>query len=240
MGAISKRTTFSEDTHVVTTAQTLVAPWSNTEPFPGSTGTAPVMNTCTAQVAGRVSSAGLEDACAIDDGRRSGVAGHLGSVEEEETDGAATVVDGRAVRPAGAADGCWLEPTLVDRATAEMSCSTDEIFARVLTGVRGGSEDRVLEPIAGNPYGIGAAVVTNDGAAHRFRNKAQVGLVGINVPNPVPVASLSPGGGKGSLFGEIRAPGADLPHFFTRGTVITSGWLEPSHCGLTHGVPQSN
>jgi malonate-semialdehyde dehydrogenase (acetylating) / methylmalonate-semialdehyde dehydrogenase len=159
--------------------------------------------------------------------------------------GAELVVDGRAGNPGqhfdGAPDGFWLAPTLFDRVTPEMSIYTDEIFGPVLSVVRVDSYDQGLDLINRNPYGNGTAIFTNDGgAARRFQNEVQVGMIGINVPIPVPVAYYSFGGWKDSLFGDTHAHGTEGVHFFTRGKVVTSRWLDPSHGGLNLGFPQNN
>ena len=119
-----------------------------------------------------------------------------------------------------------------------MSVYTDEIFGPVLSVVRVQSYDEGLALINDNPYGNGTAIFTNDGgAARRFQNEVQVGMVGVNVPIPVPVAQYSFGGWKDSLFGDSHAYGEDGIKFFTRGKVVTSRWLDPSHGGLNLGLP---
>ena len=154
--------------------------------------------------------------------------------------GATLVVDGRDQHFDGADDGFWLGPTLFDDVTAEMSIYTDEIFGPVLSVVRVGSYDDALELVNANPYGNGTAIFTNDGgAARRFQNEVQVGMIGVNVPIPVPMAYYSFGGWKNSLFGDTHAHGTEGVHFFTRGKVVTSRWLDPSHGGLNLGFPQN-
>ena len=121
-----------------------------------------------------------------------------------------------------------------------MTLYTDEIFGPVLSVVRVASYDDALALVNANPYGNGTAIFTNDGgAARRFQNEVEVGMVGINVPIPVPVAYYSFGGWKSSLFGDTHAYGADGVHFFTRGKVVTSRWLDPSHGGVNLGFPQN-
>ncbi len=154
--------------------------------------------------------------------------------------GATLVVDGRDQHFDGDQDGFWLGPTLFDDVTAEMSIYTDEIFGPVLSVVRVGSYDDALELVNANPYGNGTAIFTNDGgAARRFQNEVQVGMIGVNVPIPVPMAYYSFGGWKNSLFGDTHAHGTEGVHFFTRGKVVTSRWLDPSHGGLNLGFPQN-
>jgi malonate-semialdehyde dehydrogenase (acetylating)/methylmalonate-semialdehyde dehydrogenase len=153
-------------------------------------------------------------------------------------DGASLVVDGRTVEPDGAPDGFWLGPSLLDHVTPSMSAYTDEIFGPVLSVLRAPSYGAALELVNTNPYGNGTAIFTNDGgAARRFVNEVQVGMVGVNVPIPVPMAYYSFGGWKNSLFGDSHAHGTEGVHFFTRGKVVTSRWLDPSHGGVDLGFP---
>ncbi|AFA74490.1 methylmalonate-semialdehyde dehydrogenase MmsA [Gordonia polyisoprenivorans VH2] len=161
-------------------------------------------------------------------------------VDAGEQAGATVVLDGRGVDADGGADGFWLGPTLFDNVTPDMSIYTDEIFGPVLSVVRVDSYDQALELINSNPYGNGTAIFTNDGgAARRFQNEVEVGMVGINVPIPVPMAYYSFGGWKASLFGDTHAHGTEGIHFFTRAKAITSRWLDPSHGGLNLGFPQN-
>jgi malonate-semialdehyde dehydrogenase (acetylating)/methylmalonate-semialdehyde dehydrogenase len=161
-------------------------------------------------------------------------------IDAGEADGATLVLDGRNVDPDGGPDGFWLGPTLLDHVTPQMSVYTDEIFGPVLSVVRVESYDEALELINSNPYGNGTAIFTNDGgAARRFQNEVEVGMIGINVPIPVPMAYFSFGGWKASLFGDTHAHGMDGAHFFTRGKAITSRWLDPSHGGIELGFPQN-
>lgn len=159
-------------------------------------------------------------------------------VEAGVAAGAVPVVDGRDVRPDGDPNGYWLGPTLLDRVTPEMSVYTDEIFGPVLSVLRVGSYDEAVDLVNANPYGNGTAVFTNDGgAARRYQHEVEVGMVGINVPIPVPMAYYSFGGWKASLFGDLHAHGEDGVRFFTRGKVITSRWLDPRTGGVNLGFP---
>uniref|UniRef100_UPI0032B2DF2A aldehyde dehydrogenase family protein n=1 Tax=uncultured Mycolicibacterium sp. TaxID=2320817 RepID=UPI0032B2DF2A len=159
-------------------------------------------------------------------------------IDAGEADGAKVVLDGRQVTPDGGQNGFWLGPTLLDNVTPAMSVYTDEIFGPVLSVVRVDTYDEALELINTNPYGNGTAIFTNDGgAARRFQNEVQVGMVGINVPIPVPMAYYSFGGWKNSLFGDSHAHGMDGVQFFTRQKAITTRWLDPSHGGLNLGFP---
>jgi malonate-semialdehyde dehydrogenase (acetylating)/methylmalonate-semialdehyde dehydrogenase len=153
--------------------------------------------------------------------------------------GATLVVDGRDLKVAG--DGFFLGPTLLDNVTPEMSVYTDEIFGPVLSILRVNTYDEALALVNSHEYGNGTAIFTNDGgAARRFQNEVEVGMVGINVPIPVPMAYYSFGGWKNSLFGDSHAHGTEGVHFFTRGKVITSRWLDPSHGGINLGFPQND
>ncbi|MDQ1450118.1 MAG: malonate-semialdehyde dehydrogenase (acetylating) / methylmalonate-semialdehyde dehydrogenase, partial [Actinomycetota bacterium] len=166
---------------------------------------------------------------------RDRVASYLDSGVSE---GATLVVDGRDVDIDGAPEGFWLGPSLLDNVTPAMSCYTDEIFGPVLSVLRAASYDDALTLVNASLYGNGTAIFTNDGgAARRFQNEVTVGMVGINVPIPVPMAYYSFGGWKSSLFGDTHAHGAEGVHFFTRGKVVTSRWLDPSHGGLNLGFP---
>lgn len=160
-------------------------------------------------------------------------------VEAGAKAGATVVVDGRDLKVDG--DGFFLGPTLLDNVTPEMSVYTDEIFGPVLSILRVNTYDEALALVNSHEYGNGTAIFTNDGgAARRFQNEVEVGMVGINVPIPVPMAYYSFGGWKNSLFGDSHAHGTEGVHFFTRGKVITSRWLDPSHGGINLGFPQND
>lgn len=155
--------------------------------------------------------------------------------------GAQLVVDGRQGEwVGGTKDGFFLLPTLFDQVRPEMSLYTDEIFGPVLSVLRVKSYDEGLQLINDNPFGNGTAIFTNDGgAARRFQNEVQVGMVGINVPIPTPMAYYSFGGWKDSLFGDTHAHGVEGVHFFTKTKAVTARWLDPSHGGLNLGFPQN-
>jgi len=166
---------------------------------------------------------------------RDKVASYLDAGVEQ---GAALVVDGREVTVDGEPDGFWLGPTMFDHVTPQMSVYTDEIFGPVLSVVRVPSYEAGVRLINDHPYGNGTAIFTNDGgAARRFQNEIEVGMIGVNVPIPVPMAYYSFGGWKSSLFGDTHAHGAEGVHFYTRGKVVTSRWLDPSHGGINLGFP---
>jgi malonate-semialdehyde dehydrogenase (acetylating) / methylmalonate-semialdehyde dehydrogenase len=166
---------------------------------------------------------------------RDKVASYLDSGVAE---GAALAVDGRKHASSGPAEGFWLGPSVLDQVTPAMSCYTDEIFGPVLSVVRAGSYEQALAVINASPYGNGTAIFTNDGgAARRFTHEVEVGMVGINVPIPVPMAFYSFGGWKSSLFGDTHVHGTEGVHFYTRGKAVTSRWLDPSHGGVNLGFP---
>jgi malonate-semialdehyde dehydrogenase (acetylating)/methylmalonate-semialdehyde dehydrogenase len=154
-------------------------------------------------------------------------------------DGATLAVDGRSHPVTGGeADGFWLGPSVLDNVRPTMSCYTDEIFGPVLSVVRAPTYADALGVVNGNPYGNGTAIFTNDGgAARKFTNEVQVGMVGINVPIPVPMAFYSFGGWKSSLFGDTHVHGTEGVHFYTRGKAVTERWLDPSHGGVNLGFP---
>src|SRR6476469_4849647 len=157
------------------------------------------------------------------------------------SEGATLVVDGRQDSYESDGEGYFLAPTLFDHVKPGMSLYDDEIFGPVLSVVRVGSYDEGLTLINSNPYGNGTAIFTNDGgAARKFQRNVEVGMVGVNVPIPVPVSYYSFGGWKNSLFGDTHAHGMEGVHFFTRGKVVTSRWLDPSHGGLNLGFPQND
>ena len=169
---------------------------------------------------------------------RDKVAGYIDAGVEA---GAELVLDGRTGSPDADSAAAFLNPTLFDRVTPDMSIYTDEIFGPVLCVVRVPSYEEGLELINANPYGNGTAIFTNDGgAARKFENEVQVGMIGVNVPIPVPMAYYSFGGWKNSLFGDTHAYGAEGVHFFTRGKVVTKRWLDPSHGGINLGFPTNS
>ena len=163
-----------------------------------------------------------------------------GYVDAGEASGATLVVDGRDPKVDADGNGFFVGPTLFDHVTTDMSIYTDEIFGPVLAVVRVDTYAEGLQLINDNPYCNGTAIFTNDGgAARQFQNEVKVGMIGINVPVPVPMAYYSFGGWKNSLFGDTHAHGIEGVHFFTRGKVVTSRWLDPSHGGINLGFPQN-
>jgi malonate-semialdehyde dehydrogenase (acetylating)/methylmalonate-semialdehyde dehydrogenase len=159
-------------------------------------------------------------------GHRDRVAGYLDSAAAE---GARVVVDGRSHPADVPADGFWLGPSLIDEVTPAMAAYRDEIFGPVLSVVRAEDFDEAIELVNESPYGNGAALFTNDGAAaRRFQHSIGAGMIGINVAIPVPVATFPFGGWKSSLFGDTHVYGTDGVHFYTRNKVVTSRWPERS------------
>ena len=162
-------------------------------------------------------------------------------IEAGVAQGAKLVVDGRNPKVNGESNGFWVGPTLFDDVDSSMSIYKEEIFGPVLSVVRVKTYNEGVALINAHPYGNGTAIFTNDGgAARKFQNEIQVGMIGINVPIPVPTAYYSFGGWKASLFGDTHAHGTEGVHFFTRGKVVTSRWLDPSHGGINLGFPQNN
>ncbi|MEI6571009.1 MAG: aldehyde dehydrogenase family protein, partial [Actinomycetes bacterium] len=159
-------------------------------------------------------------------------------IDAGENSGATIVVDGRGVEVAGNEAGFWVGPTLIDHVTTAMSVYTDEIFGPVLCVVRVDTYEEAVSLVAENPYGNGVAIFTRDGgAARRFANEVDAGMVGINVPIPVPVAYYSFGGWGHSLFGDTHVHGTEGVHFYTRGKVVTTRWADPSTRGTDLGFP---
>ncbi|MEY9852949.1 malonate-semialdehyde dehydrogenase (acetylating)/methylmalonate-semialdehyde dehydrogenase [Leifsonia sp. EB41] len=164
-----------------------------------------------------------------------------GYVDIAEADGADIVVDGRGFTVEGHEDGFFFGPTLIDNIPISSAAYREEIFGPVLSVVRVQTFQEGLDLINSGQFGNGTAIFTNDGgAARRFQNEVQVGMIGINVPIPVPVAYHSFGGWKASLFGDAKAYGVHGFDFFTREKAITSRWLDPAtHGGINLGFPQN-
>lgn len=157
-----------------------------------------------------------------------------------ESSGATLLVDGRDVKVEGHEEGFFLGPVLFDNVTTDMTIYTDEIFGPVLSVVRVDRYEDAIQLINDNQYGNGTAIFTNDGgAARKFQNEIQVGMVGINVPIPVPLSFYSFGGWKDSIFGSHAIYGPEGVHFYTRPKVIISRWPDPIHRGVDLGFPQN-
>ncbi|MFZ6003504.1 MAG: CoA-acylating methylmalonate-semialdehyde dehydrogenase [Actinomycetota bacterium] len=161
-----------------------------------------------------------------------------GYVERGAEEGADVVVDGRDHHVP--ADGFFLGPTLLDKVSPSMEVYRDEIFGPVLCVVRASTYDEALDLINANPYGNGVALFTRDGgAARHFEQAVQVGMVGINVPIPVPVAHFSFGGWRASLFGDSHMYGPDGVRFYTRSKVVTTRWPDPATSKVDLGFPRN-
>jgi malonate-semialdehyde dehydrogenase (acetylating) / methylmalonate-semialdehyde dehydrogenase len=152
--------------------------------------------------------------------------------------GADVVVDGRDSAPAG--DGFFLGVTLIDHVTTDMDVYRDEIFGPVLGITRVDTYEEAVGLVNDNPYGNGSAIFTRDGgAARRFTFEAEAGMIGVNVPIPVPVAFYSFGGWNASLFGDSHIYGPEGIKFYTRGKVVTSRWPDPSTSEVDLGFPKT-
>ncbi|HWB73731.1 MAG TPA: CoA-acylating methylmalonate-semialdehyde dehydrogenase [Nannocystaceae bacterium] len=163
-----------------------------------------------------------------------------GFVDQGVAEGAQLVEDGRDPKIPGAERGFFLRPCLFDRVTPDMVVYKEEIFGPVLSVVRVDTYDRALELVHANEYANGVAIFTNDGgAARKFQHEVKVGMVGVNVPIPVPMAYYSFGGWKASLFGDTHVHGKEGVHFYTRGKVITARWPDPRFRGVDLGFPQN-
>lgn len=162
-------------------------------------------------------------------------------VDLGESEGADLVVDGRGLQVEGHDNGFWLGPCLFDRVTTDMKIYEDEIFGPVLAVVRVDSYPEGLEVINRSPFGNGAAIFTNDGGAARsFQHDVAAGMVGVNVPIPVPMAYHSFGGWKDSLFGDTHVYGPEGIKFYTRYKAVTVRWPDPSERGVDLGFPTSS
>jgi malonate-semialdehyde dehydrogenase (acetylating)/methylmalonate-semialdehyde dehydrogenase len=163
-----------------------------------------------------------------------------GYVDTGVGEGAQLVVDGRDPKIPGHERGFFLRPCLFDHVTPNMTIYQDEIFGPVLSIVRVPTYDAAMELIHANQYANGVAIFTNDGgAARKFQHEVKVGMVGINVPIPVPMAYFSFGGWKASLFGDTHVHGKEGIHFYTRGKVVTARWPDPRFRGVDLGFPQN-
>jgi malonate-semialdehyde dehydrogenase (acetylating) / methylmalonate-semialdehyde dehydrogenase len=152
-----------------------------------------------------------------------------GYVDSGERQGARVAVDGRGLVVPGHENGFFIGPTVLDQVTPSMDAYRDEIFGPVLSVLRAATVDEAIALVNANPYGNGTAIFTSSGgAARRFQREVTVGMIGINVPIPVPMAWYSFGGWKDSLFGQSRIHGPDGVDFYTRSKVVTQRWPEPS------------
>ena len=147
------------------------------------------------------------------------------------------VVDGSN---AGIKEGFFLGTTLFDHVTPQMEIYKNEIFGPVLSVVRADSYDEALRLVNESAFANGVAIFTNDGgAARRFQSEVQAGMVGINVPIPVPVAYYSFGGWKSSLFGDLHMYGPEGIQFYTRAKIVTARWPDPGTSKIDLGFPRT-
>jgi malonate-semialdehyde dehydrogenase (acetylating)/methylmalonate-semialdehyde dehydrogenase len=180
--------------------------------------------------------AGSEMGPVVSAAARDRIVGLIGSGEQQ---GATLTVDGRSLSVPGYEDGFWVGPTVIDRVTTEMDVYREEIFGPVLSVVRADTVDAAIDLVNANPYGNGTAIFTSSGeSARRFQRGVKVGMIGINVPIPVPMAYYSFGGWKDSLFGQSRIHGMDGVAFYTRSKVVTSRWPRVEHpAGASYHFP---
>jgi len=164
-----------------------------------------------------------------------------GYIDAGAGEGAELLADGRGLTVEGREGGHFLGPTLFDHVKPGMKIYDEEIFGPVLVIVRADTYPDAIALVNENPYGNGAAIFTNDGGAARaFEHDVAAGMVGINVPIPVPMAYHSFGGWKASLFGDVHVHGPEGVRFYTRAKVVTRRWPDPSHRGVDLGFPTSS
>jgi malonate-semialdehyde dehydrogenase (acetylating)/methylmalonate-semialdehyde dehydrogenase len=163
----------------------------------------------------------------------------LGYIDSGERQGGTITVDGRGLVVPGYENGFFVGPTVIDHVTTDMDVYRDEIFGPVLSVLRTDTVDEAIALINANPYGNGTAIFTNSGeAARRFQRGVNVGMIGINVPIPVPMAFYSFGGWKDSLFGDKHVHGPEGVSFYTRAKVVTSRWPHVEHAiGASYDMP---
>jgi malonate-semialdehyde dehydrogenase (acetylating)/methylmalonate-semialdehyde dehydrogenase len=154
--------------------------------------------------------------------------------------GARVVADGREHPLYKESEGFFLGASLIDDVTPDMDCYRDEIFGPVLTVMRVKTYDEAVKLVNDNPYGNGTAIFTRDGgAARQFQFEVDAGMVGINVPIPVPVAYYSFGGWKASLFGDLHMYGPEGIQFYTRAKIVTQRWPDPGTSKVDLGFPRT-
>jgi malonate-semialdehyde dehydrogenase (acetylating)/methylmalonate-semialdehyde dehydrogenase len=162
----------------------------------------------------------------------------VGFIDGSEAQGADLLVDGRGLVVPGHEDGFFVGPTVVDRVTTEMDVYNNELFGPVLSVMRADTVDDAIALINANPHGNGTAVFTNSGgAARRFVRGVDVGMIGVNVPVPVPMAYYSFGGWKDSLFGERHIHGPEGVDFYTRGKAVTVRWPDAGTPAASFDMP---
>jgi malonate-semialdehyde dehydrogenase (acetylating)/methylmalonate-semialdehyde dehydrogenase len=163
----------------------------------------------------------------------------VGYIDSGVKQGAKLVTDGRGIKVSGHEKGFFVGPTLFDNVSTDMTIYKEEIFGPVLIVLRVGSLEEAITLVNSNPYANGSAIFTSSGAAaRRFQNEIEVGMVGINVPIPVPMAFFSFGGWKSSLFGDLHMHGMEGVYFYTRTKAITTRWPEQAeHSASTLNMP---
>jgi malonate-semialdehyde dehydrogenase (acetylating)/methylmalonate-semialdehyde dehydrogenase len=161
-----------------------------------------------------------------------------GLIDRGCAEGAAIVVDGRDIRIPGHENGFFVGPTLFDHVTPEQTIYREEIFGPVLAVLRVESLEDAIAMVNRNPYANGVALFTRSGyAARRFQEDVEVGMVGINVPIPVPMSFYSFGGWRNSLFGDLHVHGMDGVRFYTRGKAVTSRWPDDGSAAAGFHMP---
>jgi malonate-semialdehyde dehydrogenase (acetylating)/methylmalonate-semialdehyde dehydrogenase len=184
---------------------------------------------------GEGSASGVEMGPVITSQQRDRVKGYIDAGVKA---GAALVRDGRNLSVPGHERGFFVGPTIFDRVTKDMTIYRDEIFGPVLVVLRAETLDEAIDLVNSNPYGNGTAIFTRSGgAARRFENEIQVGMVGVNVPIPVPVAFFSFGGWKQSLFGDVHMYGTEGVTFYTQRKVVTERWADANTASSSLTMP---
>jgi malonate-semialdehyde dehydrogenase (acetylating)/methylmalonate-semialdehyde dehydrogenase len=165
----------------------------------------------------------------------------LGLIGAGEQQGGDVVVDGRGLAVDGYPNGFWVGPTVIDTVTTTMDVYREEVFGPVLSVMRADTVDDAIALINSNPYGNGTTIFTSSGAAaRRFQRGVHVGMIGVNVPVPVPMAWYSFGGWKDSLFGDKHIHGPEGVSFYTRAKVVTSRWENTGAAPASFAFPTSS
>jgi malonate-semialdehyde dehydrogenase (acetylating)/methylmalonate-semialdehyde dehydrogenase len=164
-----------------------------------------------------------------------------GYIQSGVEDGATLVADGRGITVDGYEGGFWVGPTLFDNVTKDMKIYKEEIFGPVLSVLRAADYDEALRLCSEHEFGNGVAIFTRDGdAARDFASRVQVGMVGINVPIPVPIAYYTFGGWKASGFGDLNQHGADAFRFYTKTKTVTTRWPSGIRQGASFTMPEGS
>jgi malonate-semialdehyde dehydrogenase (acetylating)/methylmalonate-semialdehyde dehydrogenase len=164
-----------------------------------------------------------------------------GYIQSGVDEGATLLADGRGLTVEGYGDGFWLGPTLFDHVTKDMKIYREEIFGPVLSVLRASDYDEALRLCSEHEFGNGVAIFTRDGdAARDFASRVEVGMVGINVPIPVPIAYYTFGGWKASGFGDLNQHGADAFRFYTKTKTVTTRWPSGIRQGASFVMPEGS